>query len=203
MTNVDPDTVRDAETDTDTDTDTDTRLPVVALPAWSVRLTPCGPGVWRVDFFSLGTHPVEDEPDQATVHLTDVEAGDFAHTLLRPGHPDEATPGRARLVRDGFGLRLRVLVAPAHGEAGVIAHVQEHHRLVLLHHLARHRPDLIPIVTPPDPRLCLGPIPITGLTIDQAAELHTRLAHWLASEGLRAAIADRDVIHRLTPTTTA
>ncbi|MEU0938567.1 hypothetical protein [Embleya sp. NPDC005971] len=182
--------------------DTGTGLPVVVLPAWSVRLGPSGLGVWRVDFFSLGVHPVGDEPDRATVHLTDAEAGDFAGTLMVPGHPDEPTPGRARLVRDGFGLRLRVLVAPADGEAGVIAHVQEHHRLVLLHHLARHRPDLIPTVTPPDPRLCLGPIPIAGLTIDQAGELHTRLARWLASEGLRAAIADRDVIHRLTPTGT-
>ncbi|MFI6580840.1 hypothetical protein [Embleya sp. NPDC050493] len=186
-------------------TDTETAPMTVTLPAWSVRLAPSGrvERPWRVEFFSLGNHPTSEEPDRATAHLTDTEAAQLAGTLMRPGHPGESTSGRARLVRDGFGLRLRVVVAPADDEPGVVAHVQEHHRLVLLHHLARHRPDLIPTVTPPDPRMCLGPVPITGLTVDQAGELHTRLGRWLDSEGIRAAITDRDIIHRMTPAGTS
>lgn len=173
----------------------------VTLPAWSVRLGPSGriERPWRVDFFSMGIHPSAEEPDRAAAYLTDSEATTLAATLLRPLRPEEPAPGRARLVRDGCGLRLRVFVDPIDDEPGVLAHVQEHHRLVLLHHLARHRPALIPTVTPPDPRLCLGPVPVIGLTIDQAAELHHRLGRWLDSEGLRAAISDRDVIRRLTP----
>ncbi|MFF7247140.1 hypothetical protein ACFZBU_24925 [Embleya sp. NPDC008237] len=51
--------------------------------------------------------------------------------------------------------------------------------------------------------MCLGRVPITGLTVDQAGELHTRLGRWLDSEGSRAAITDRDIIHRMTPTGTS
>ncbi|MGC0421069.1 hypothetical protein ABIA38_006602 [Embleya sp. AB8] len=78
-----------------------------------------------------------------------------------------------------------------------IVHVREHHREVLLGDLARHRPDLIPTTTPPEPRLCPGPMPVTGLTIDQVTELHSRLGRWLDSEGIRAAITDRTIARRL------
>ncbi|MYS82448.1 hypothetical protein GTZ85_20110 [Streptomyces sp. SID5474] len=34
---------------------------------------------------------------------------------------------------------------------------------------------------------------MTGLTIDQVAELHARLGRWLDSEGIRAALDDRRI----------
>ncbi|WP_126642599.1 hypothetical protein [Embleya hyalina] len=123
-------------------------------------------------------------------------------TLLRPPHAEEPARGRARLVRDGFGLLLRLLVAPARDEAGLVAHVQEHHRAGLLDDIGRRRPDLIPTTTPPEPRLCLDPVPDIGLSLDQAAQLHERIGRWLDSEGIRAAFADRLVRRRVSAVTT-
>lgn len=48
-------------------TDTEAVLATVILPAWTVRLAPSSrpQQPWRVDFSSLGNHPVGEEPDRA------------------------------------------------------------------------------------------------------------------------------------------
>ncbi|MFE2869104.1 hypothetical protein [Embleya sp. NPDC059259] len=167
----------------------------VTLPAWTAHLAPVDhPRPWRLAVGAApGPYPPAGQPDRADVHLTDAEVAALAETLLRPRPTHEPRPGRARLVRDGPGLLLRILVDPIGGEPALVAHVEEHHRRVLLADLARHRPDLIPTTAPPEPRLCLDPTPVVGLTIDQVAELHTRLGRWLDSEGIRATLDDRRV----------
>ncbi|MGW1992078.1 hypothetical protein [Embleya sp. NPDC001921] len=170
------------------------RMPVgaVVLAAWSIHLSPVDDvRPWRLAVVSAGSQAPAVRIDRAAVCLSDDEVRFLAVTLLRPPHPDEPRRGRARVVRDGFGLRLRVFVDPIDDETGLVVHIEEHHRAVLLGDLGRHRPDLIPTTTPPEPRLCLDPVPVTGLTIDQVAELHRRLGLWLGSEGIRAAVADR------------
>ncbi|MGC0421553.1 hypothetical protein [Embleya sp. AB8] len=171
----------------------------VTMPAWSIHLNPTDhPRPWRLAVTTSSSDP--DALPRVAFHLTDAEVAAFAATLLRPPRPQDWPPGRALLIRDGFGLRLRVFVDSIHGERPEprgIVHVQEHHREVLLDDLARHRPDLIPTATPPEPRLCLDPMPVTGLTIDHVTELHGRLGRWLDSEGIRAAIADRAIARRL------
>ncbi|MFJ8746675.1 hypothetical protein ACIRL2_45970 [Embleya sp. NPDC127516] len=179
-------------------TDTEAAVETVTLPAWSIHLVPVEhPRPWRLTVVSAGMHAPAVQLERVAVHVTDVEVAAFAETLLRPRHPQEPQPGRARVVRDGFGLLLRVVVHPIDLEPGVVAHIEEHHRRILLDDIGRHRPDLIPAGTPLEPRLCLDPTPVTGLTIDQVAELHGRLGRWLASEGIRAAIADRTVRRRV------
>ncbi|MGW9207925.1 hypothetical protein ACWGR4_13145 [Embleya sp. NPDC055664] len=176
---------------------------VVTLPAWSVTLELIGGSrPWRLDVFASGNHASDARPDRAVRHLADADVSALAVTLLQPPHAEEPARGRARLVRDGFGLVLRLLVAPVRDEAGLIAHVREHHRAGLLDDIARVRPDLIPTTTPPEPRLCLDPLPDTGLTLDQATHLHERIGRWLDSEGIRAAFADRLVRRRVSALTT-
>ncbi|MGC0419919.1 hypothetical protein [Embleya sp. AB8] len=170
----------------------------VTMPAWSVHLKPVDHRrPWRLDAVSAATYPSADRPERAAVHLTDGEVAALAETLLRPRHFEEPQPGRARVVRDGFGLLLRLVVDPVDEEPGVIVHVQEHHRLELLDDLGRYRPDLIPTTAPPEPRMYLGSVPVTGLTLDQVVELHDRLGRWLDSEGIRAAFADRDIARQV------
>ncbi|WP_439675050.1 hypothetical protein [Embleya sp. MST-111070] len=165
---------------------------VVTLPAWSVTLERVGgPRPWRFDVFSSDNHACDGQPDRAACHLADADVSALAATVLHPPRAEEPAWGRARLVRDGFGLLLRLLVAPVEGEAGLVVHVQEHHRAGLLEDIGRVRPDLIPTATPPEPRLCLDTLPDTGLTLDQATQLHERIGRWLDSEGIRAAFADR------------
>ncbi|MGW1993879.1 hypothetical protein [Embleya sp. NPDC001921] len=179
-------------------TDTEAITAMVTLPAWSIHLAPVEHArPWRLTVAAAGTHSSAVRIDRVHLHLTDAEVGALAETLLCPRHSDEPQPGRARVVRDGFGLLLRVVVYPIDDEPGVVAHIEEHHRVVLLDDIGRHRPDLIPTTGPPEPRLCLDPVPVTGLTIDQVAELHRRLGLWLGSEGIRAAIADRILRRRL------
>ncbi|MFI1382104.1 hypothetical protein [Embleya sp. NPDC020886] len=170
----------------------------VTLPAWSIHLVPVNPPrPWRLAVVSAGLRASAMQLDRAAVHLADDEVASLAETLLRPRCSDEARPGRARLVRDGYGLLLRILVEAADGEPGLVVHVEEHHRVVLLDDIGRHRPDLIPTALAPEPRLCLDPTPVTGLSIDQVAELHRRLGWGLDSEGIRAAIADRTIARRV------
>ncbi|MFJ8746205.1 hypothetical protein ACIRL2_43470 [Embleya sp. NPDC127516] len=179
-------------------TDSEAAVETVTLPAWSIHLVPVEhPRPWRLTVVSAGMHAPAVQLDRVAVHLTEAEVAALAQTLLCPRHPQEPQPGRARVVRDGFGLLLRVVVHPIDREPGVVAHIGEHHRRVLLDDIGRHRPDLIPATTPPEPRLCLDPTPVTGLTIDQVAELHGRLGRGLASDGIRAAIADRIVRRRI------
>ncbi|MFI6587642.1 hypothetical protein [Embleya sp. NPDC050493] len=179
-------------------TDTEAVAETVTLPAWTIHLSPADhPRPWRLAVASAGLHAPAVQLDRVAVHLTDAEVTALAETLLCPRHPTEPQPGRARVVRDGVGLLLRVVVHPADREPGVIAHIEEHHRADLLDDIAHHRPDLIPTTAPPEPKLCLDPMPVTGLTIDQVTELHQRLGLWLASEGVRAAVADRVVRRHL------
>ncbi|MGC0422674.1 hypothetical protein [Embleya sp. AB8] len=180
-------------------TQAETLAQTVTMPAWSIHLNPTDhPRPWRLAVSSSTSHP--DALPRVAFHLTDADVTTLAATLVRPPRPQDRPPGRALLIRDGYGLRLRLFVDSVGGERpesrGII-HIQEHHREVLLDDLARHRPDLIPTGAPPEPRLCLGPMPVTGLTIDQVSELHKRLDHWLDSEGIRAAIADRTIARRL------
>ncbi|MFI1385530.1 hypothetical protein [Embleya sp. NPDC020886] len=171
----------------------------MVLPAWTIHLSPVEqPRPWRLGVTSAGLHAPAVQLERAAVHLTGAEVVSLAETLLCPRRSEEPPSGRARLVRDGFGLLLRVLVDPIDDEPGLVAHVEEHHRAGLLDDIARHRPDLLPTTAPPEPKLCLDPTPVTGLTIDQVAELHTRLGLWLGSEGIRAAIADRAVRRHIT-----
>ncbi|MFI6580315.1 hypothetical protein [Embleya sp. NPDC050493] len=175
-------------------TESEAVVATVTLPAWTIHLVPVDqPRPWRLLVVSAGLHPPAVQLDRAAAHLTDAEAATLAETLLRPRRSEDPKPGRARLVRDGHGLLLRILVDPVADEPGLVAHVEEHHRGVLLDDLIRHRPDLVPTAAPPEPKLCLDPTPVTGLTIDQVAELHTRLGRWLDSEGIRAALDDRRI----------
>jgi hypothetical protein len=178
-------------------TDTEAVAQMVTLPAWTIHLSLVDhPRPWRLAVVSVGPHAPAVQLERVAVHLTDAEVGELAETLLRPRHSEEPQPGRACVVRDGFGLLLRVVVYPVDQEAGMVVHIEEHHRSGLLEDIARHRPDLIPTTAPPEPKLCLDPTPVTGLTIDQVVELHTRLGRWLDSEGIRAALDDRVVRRR-------
>ncbi|WP_439681876.1 hypothetical protein [Embleya sp. MST-111070] len=177
---------------------------IVSLAAWSIHLEPVDHvRPWRLDVFAaLGAGSTAAVAaavpayERAAFHLTDADVAVLAGTILRPPRPEDRPPGRARLLRDGSGLRLRLFVDSVDGDLpeprGVI-HLQEHHRRILLDDIRRHRPDLIPTGATPEPKLCLDPMPVTGLTIDQVAELHQRLGWWLDSEGIRAALADREV----------
>ncbi|WP_439680337.1 hypothetical protein [Embleya sp. MST-111070] len=185
-------------------TDIEAAPQTIALAAWSIHLHPAAdhPRPWRLDVFaahgpgsgSVGTY------ERAAFHLTDADVAVLAETVLRPPRPEDRPPGRARLLREGTALRLRLFIHAVDGEQpeprGVI-HLQEHHRQVLLDDIARHRLDLIPTGAVPEPRLCLDPAPVTGYSIDQVAELRDRFDRWLDSEGVRAALADREVARHL------
>ncbi|MFE5327190.1 hypothetical protein ACFRCG_12465 [Embleya sp. NPDC056575] len=64
---------------------------------------------------------------------------------------------------------------------------------MLLDDIARHRLDLIPTSTVPEPQLFLDPVPVTGYSIDQVAALRDRCERRVDSEGIRAALADREI----------
>ncbi|WP_331766998.1 hypothetical protein [Embleya sp. NBC_00896] len=179
-------------------------LSTVTMPVWWVGLEPAQHPTrrWVLAFVSADDVDPTRRVDHGAVHLTDDDAAALAETLLRPPRPDVPALGRARVVRDGAGLRMRLFVAATDAagslpaEPGAVLYIQDRHRQRLLDDLARHRPDLIPTSAPPEPRLCLDPMPVTGLDLDQVAELHDRLGRWLDSEGARAALADRAVARR-------
>ncbi|MGC0418542.1 hypothetical protein [Embleya sp. AB8] len=181
-------------------TETKAVAQTVTMPAWAIHLNPTDhPRPWRLAVSSSSfTDP--EALQRAAFHLTEADVAILAATLLYPPRPQDRPPGRAVLIRDGFGLRLRLFVDSVDGdrpEPRGLIHLQEHHRQVLVDDIGRHRPDLIPTGAPPEPRLCLDPMPVTGLTIDQVAELHSRLGWWLDSEGVRAAVCDRAILRRV------
>ncbi|MFE3204089.1 hypothetical protein [Embleya sp. NPDC059237] len=173
---------------------------IVFMPARTIHLNPTDhPRSWRLSIAS-SCFTAPDALQRVAFHLTDTDVAGFAETLLRPPRPQDRGSGRVVLIRDGIGLRLRVFVESVDGERPeprAVVHLQEHHRQVLLDDIKRHRPDLIPTAGTPEPRLCLDPMPVTGLTIDQVADLHDRLDRWLSAEGIRAAIADRVVARHI------
>ncbi|GCD96931.1 hypothetical protein [Embleya hyalina] len=174
---------------------------VVSMAAWSIHLNPVDGHLrpWRLAVVSAALD-VPGPLERAAFHLSDTDVAVLAGTVLRPPRPEDRPPGRARVLRGGIGLRLRLFVHAIDGdrpEPRGLIHLREHHRQVLLDDIARHRRDLIPTATPPDPRLCLDPMPVIGLTIDQVAALRDRCDHWLHSEGIRAAITDRELAARV------
>lgn len=190
-------------------TDVEAAPVTVSLAAWSIHLALVDdhPRPWRLSAFAvLGPEPppgvrvAVHAYERAEFHITDADVAVLAGTLLRPPRPEDRPPGRARLLREGAALRLRLYISAVDDDRpeprGVI-NLQEHHRQVLLDDIARHRLDLIPTGTVPEPRLCLDPLPVTGLTIDQVAELRDRFDQWLDSEGIRAALADREIARRV------
>ncbi|MGC0415472.1 hypothetical protein [Embleya sp. AB8] len=175
----------------------------VVLPARTIHLEPVDhPRPWRLAVASASDSAPTAHP-RVALHLTDTDVRIFAGTLLHPPRPQDRPPGRALLIRDGFGLRLRVFVDSVDGdevdrpEPRTVVHIEEHHREILLKDIARHRPDLLPTTTAPEPRLRLDQTPITGLTIDQVTQLHDHLTRWLDDARTRAAIADRAIARRL------
>ncbi|OPC79925.1 hypothetical protein B4N89_02275 [Embleya scabrispora] len=186
---------------------------VVSLAAWSIHLEFVDhPRPWRLDAFAaVPASPTAAVAvavpayERAEFHLTDADVAVLAATLLRPPRPQDRPPGRARLLREGTALRLRLYISAIDGDQpeprGVI-NLQEHHRQVLLDDIARHRLDLIPTVDVPEPRLHLDPMPVTGLGIDQVAQLRDRCNRWLDSEGIRAALADREIARHIATRTT-
>ncbi|GCD94088.1 hypothetical protein [Embleya hyalina] len=185
-------------------TDVEAAPVTVSLAAWSIHLEPADhPRPWRLDVFAaLSAGPTAPAAaavpayERAAFHLSDADVGILAGTLLRPPRPEDRPPCRARLHREGTGLRLRLYISAIDGdqpEPRGIINLQEHHRKILLDDIARHRLDLIPTGTVPEPRLCLDPAPVTGYSIDQVAALHDRIGGWLDSEGIRAALADREI----------
>ncbi|WP_439681797.1 hypothetical protein [Embleya sp. MST-111070] len=185
-------------------TDVEAAPAAVSLAAWSIHLEPVDHlRPWRLDVFaarSAGPTAAAAAAiptyERAEFHLIDADVAILAGTLLRPPRPEDRPPGRARLLREGTALRLRLYISAVDGnqpEPRGIIHIQEHHRKVLLDDIARHRLDLIPTGTVPEPQLFLDPVPVTGYSIDQVAELHDRCERWLNSEGIRAALADREI----------
>ncbi|MGC0423600.1 hypothetical protein [Embleya sp. AB8] len=181
-------------------TESKTVVETVTMPAWAIHLNPTDhPRPWRLAVSSSSFHAPE-ALQRVAFHLTDTDVAKLAASLLYPPRPQDRPTGRAMLIRDGYGLRLRLFVNAVGGdrpEPRGLIHLLEHHREVLLDDIARHRPDLIPTDGPPEPLLCLDPMPATSLTIDQVIELHDHLGGWLDGEDIRAAICDRAIVRHI------
>jgi len=176
--------------------DTDTHTPAgFAGAAWAIRLEPAAAGSerpWRLGYVSADLNLAGTLPRGHT-HLTDTDVAALAATLLRPLYASETTTARARVLREGPGLAMRLLIDAVDDEAEAALHVQDHHRRDLLDDIARHRADLVPTKPPYEPRLFLDPAPAGGLGLDDVAFLHAHLGRWLDSPGVRAALSDRAI----------